>query len=91
MKLSLCGWSLNRLFRREASPLTLLEFPAFTLDQFGIDAVELNNIYFESTEPAYLDMLRAAADAAGSTMLNIAVDEKGDLASDDEALRLDRG
>lgn len=88
MKLSLCGWSLNRLFRREASPLTLLEFPAFALDQFGIDAVELNNIYFESTEPAYLDRLRATADAAGSTMLNIAVDEKGDLASDDEAVRL---
>lgn len=89
MKLSLCGWSLNRLFRREASPLTLLEFPAFARDQFGIDALEINNIYFESTEPAYVDQLRAAIDAAGAICLNIAVDEKGDLSSDDEAARLE--
>ena len=88
MKLSLCGWSFNRLFRREPSPLTLLEFPAFARDQFGIDALELNNIYFESTEPTYLDRLRAAADAADATYLNIAVDEPGDLSSDDEATRL---
>ena len=88
MKLSLCGWSLNRLFRRESSPLTLLEFPAFGRERFGIDALELNNIYFESTEPAYLDKLRAAADAAGVTYLNIAVDEPGDLSAEDDAIRM---
>lgn len=89
MKLSLCGWSLNRLFRRESAPLTLLEFPAFARDQFAIDAVELNNIYFASTDADYLDRLRAAAESAGSTLLNIAVDEKGDLSADDEAARLE--
>ena len=88
MKLSLCGWSLNRLFRREASPLTLLDFPALARDEFAITALELNNIYFESTEPAYVDRLRAAIDAVGAIALNIAVDEPGDLSSDDEAARL---
>ena len=88
MQLSLAGWSLNPLFRREADPLTLLDFPAFAHDTFGIDAVELNNIYFESTEPDYLDKLNAAAEAAGSKLLNIAVDVKGDLAGFSEGPRL---
>lgn len=89
MKLSLAGWSLNRLFRLPTDPLKLVDFPAFTRDEFGIEAVELNNIYFESTEPAYLDRLVAAATAANSTLLNIAVDEKGDLSSLNRPLRMD--
>ena len=89
MKLSLCGWSLNRLFRRDESPLAFVDFPKFARDQFDVAAVELNNIFFESTEPAYLDRLRAAADACGSTLLNIAVDEPGDLSDDDEVARLE--
>ncbi len=81
MKLSLAGWSLNQLFRAESNPLKLLDFPQFTKDKFDIDAVELNNIYFESTDAAYLDRLVAAGQKAGSKLLNIAVDEKGDLSS----------
>jgi sugar phosphate isomerase/epimerase len=87
MQLSLAGWSLNRLFTSPVAPLSLVDFPAFTRDTFGIHAVELNNIYFASTEPAYLDELSAAAARAGSTLLNIAVDEPGDLASTDEGVR----
>lgn len=89
MQLSLAGWSLNRLFRDEANPLSLLEFPGFARDTFDIRAVELNNIYFTSTDLDYLDRLIEAAEAAGSTLLNIAVDEKGDLSSRDEAARLE--
>lgn len=88
MQLSLAGWSLNRLFRDEKSPLKLLDFPAFARDQFDIDAVELNNIYFDSTAPDYLDRLNAAAEAAGSKLLNIAVDVKGDLSAFNEPDRL---
>ena len=89
MKLSLCGWSLNRQFRRYDAPLTLLEFPRYARETFGIDAVELNNIYFASTDAAYLDSLVNAASAAGSTLLNIAVDEQGDLADEDDAARIE--
>lgn len=88
MQLSLAGWSLNRLFNREGNPLKLLEFPAFAKNEFGIDAVELNNIYFESIDPEYIDRLNAAADAAGSKLLNIAVDVKGDLSAFNESARL---
>lgn len=87
LQLSLAGWSLQSLFRAPADPLKLIDFPAFTRDTFGITAIELNNIFFDSTRTADLDALRAAADAAGVTMLNIAIDEHGDLASTDPAAR----
>lgn len=87
MQLSLAGWSLNPLFRRSDQPLKLVDFPAFTRDTFGIDAVELNNIYFESREGSYLNQLSMAAARAGVRLVNIAVDERGDLASDERAAR----
>jgi sugar phosphate isomerase/epimerase len=87
MQLSLAGWSLHPLFRAAVNPLQLLDFPRFTRETFGIEAVELNNIFFASTEPAYLKQLESAAHSAGVKLLNIAVDAKGDLASEDEAVR----
>jgi sugar phosphate isomerase/epimerase len=89
MELSLAGWSLNPQFRRAQNPLKLVDFPQYTRDTFGIDAVELNNIYFESTDAAYLDRLVKAASKAGSLILNVAVDEKGDLSSLSTDARLD--
>ncbi len=79
MDLSLAGWSLNPLFRASTDALKLVDFPQFARDRFGIGAVELNNIYFESTDAAYLDRLIAAGQKANSNLLNIAVEEKGDL------------
>lgn len=87
MQLSLAGWSLNRLFRATEHPLKLIDFPAFTRDTFGLDAIELNNIYFESRDASYLNRLSLSAAKAGVRMLNIAVDERGDLASDDASAR----
>lgn len=87
MQLSLAGWSLQSLFRAKSDPLKLVDFPRFTRDTFGIEAVELNNIFFESTRPPYLDQLRTAAEAAGVKLLNIAVDEHGELAGIDQVGR----
>lgn len=89
MQLSLCGWSLNHLFTKEVEPLKWLDFPLFARERFGIDALELNNIYFASSELTEVERFRRAAEAAGSRLLNIAVDVKGgDLSSADEASRL---
>jgi sugar phosphate isomerase/epimerase len=81
MDLSLAGWSLQRLFRRSENPLKLTDFARFSKEQFGITALELNNIFFESTDPKYLSELRASAEDAGCRLLNIAVDEQGDLSN----------
>ncbi len=85
MQLSLAGWSLQKLFR--ANKLTLLEFPRFAREQFGITAVELNSPFFASRDPKYLAELVAAAKAADVRLLNIAVDETGDLGAEDPAER----
>ncbi|MBA3847204.1 MAG: sugar phosphate isomerase/epimerase [Planctomycetes bacterium] len=85
MRISIAGWSLQKQFNDKS--LTLIDFPALCRDRFGVDAVELNNVFFASREPAYLKQVRAAADKAGSTIANIAVDEAGDLSSDDAGER----
>ena len=87
MKLSLAGWSLQSLFRASSDALKLVDFPRFTRDTFGIDAVELNNIYFDSLRTDYLDSLRRAATDVGVTLVNIAVDEAGDLSDIDVTRR----
>ena len=87
MKLSLAGWSLQKLFRASPPTLKLVDFPRFARDTFDIHAVELNNIFFETTKPPYLDELRTAAEAAGVTLVNIAVDEHGELSSIDRGAR----
>lgn len=84
MKLSLAGWSLHRLFRSQTNPLRLLDFPALASSRFGIDAVELNSPFFASRESKYLKQLSTAAENARVRILNIAVDEVGDLSADND-------
>lgn len=83
MKISLAGWSLHRRFYDKANPLKLTDFAEIAKIQFNIDAIELNNIFFESTEKEYLDKLNKAAKKFGVSMLNIAVDNHGNLTSPD--------
>jgi len=80
-RISLAGWSLVRRFRGETTPLALLDFPRVARQEFGFDAIELNNVFFESTTSTYLSDLRRRADGEGVAMLNIAVDKCGDMAS----------
>ena len=68
LPLSLAGWSLQSLFRATEHRLTMLDFPRFTRDTFGLHAVELNSIFFDTTRPADLDALRTAADAAAKAL-----------------------
>ena len=86
-KISLAGWSLHRRFLNQESPLKLLDFPRVAKDEFGIDAIELNNVFFESTEEAYLSQLKQAAAEAGVALVGMAVDRTGDPSSLDESQR----
>ena len=81
MEISLGGWSINRRFRDQENPLSLLDYPQLSLDEFGIHAVELNSPFFsykDSDNPAesgiadtYVDQLRRRADSVGVRMLSI--------------------
>lgn len=79
MKLSLAGWSLNRQFRHPRRPLALLDFPKVARRRFGLEAIELNNVFFAETSAKYLRELTRRARGEGVAILNIAVDEAYDL------------
>jgi len=97
MEIALAGWSLNRRFRREQNPLTLLEYPRLAVEEFGLNKVELNSPFFVYEDPSdqasspipagYLKDLKKAADDAGVQIVGIAVDGHGDLAALDAAER----
>ncbi len=87
MDLSLATWSLNRLLRNTDKPIVYLDVPAMVRQHFGIEALELNNVFFAARDGDYLRKLVAAAEKAGVRLLNIAVDEQGDLSSADPSAR----
>ncbi len=97
MELSLAGWSIVRRFRAENDPLSILDFPRVSSEEFSIDAIELNSPFFAYADPddkatsaiadGHLAELKRRADDHGVRCLNIAVDGHGDLASIDETER----
>ncbi len=87
MKLALAGWAINRRFRREDNPLTMLEFPRVVREEFGLEAAELNNPWLESHDDDYLQALVQAGKEAGVKFLGMAVDGTGDPSVLDEAQR----
>ena len=42
MEISLAGWSINRLFRNQENPFSLLDFPQLSRDEFGINSFDEN-------------------------------------------------
>lgn len=87
MKIGLAGWAIVHRFKAEENPLQLLDYFRVAKEEFGIDAVELNNVFMASHDDAYLQQIVDAAKAAGVTMLGVAVDGTGDLSLTDEAQR----
>ena len=87
MKVALAGWSLVRRFKAEENPLLLLDFPRVAVEEFGINVVELNNVFMASHEPDYLEELIQAAKKYNVEMIGMAVDGTGDLSQTDESAR----
>lgn len=86
--ISLAGWSIQRRFRREENPLTLLEYLRVAKEEFGIEAVELNSPFFASTDDDYLEQLKAVAQEVGVVFTGMALDGTGDASALDEDERL---
>lgn len=80
-KISLAQWSLHKmLFAKE---LDNLDFPAYTKNTFGIEAVEYVNQFFKdkARDEAYLADLKKRCDDNGVTSVLIMVDGEGGLGS----------
>jgi sugar phosphate isomerase/epimerase len=67
--------------------MDLATFARFVRTEFGVHGIEPLDSHFPSTEYNKVRKLRAAFDAAGVYTVNIPVDEKVELCSDDEARR----
>ena len=85
--ISLAQWSVNR--RIFGGDLDALDFPAFTKDTFGIDAVEYVNQFFmdKATDRQWLADLRTRCEDNGVTSLLIMCDREGNLGDPDAAAR----
>ncbi len=86
-RISLAEWSLHRTLR--AGELDNLDFPATTKTEYGLDAVEYVNIFFQdkADDPDYLRDLKSRADDHGVTSLLIMCDGEGNLGDPDSAAR----
>jgi len=67
----------------------MLGAPQFFKDRFGIRNVEIWNMQFPDTSIAFCKKLRANAEAIGSRIINIQLDEDYDLSSTDQKRRED--
>jgi L-ribulose-5-phosphate 3-epimerase len=85
--ISLAQWSLNRTIK--SGVLDHLDFPAYTKEEFGIDAVEYVNSFFKKkNDAAYNNELRKRCDDAGVQSLLIMCDHEGNLGDPDQLKRL---
>src|ERR1700722_48210 len=67
--------------------LALKDFAAMVADKFGIHNIEPLNEHFPSTEPAYLEELRAAVERAHSHIVNIPAGVRASIYDPDAARR----
>ncbi len=93
-QISLAQWSLHLALK--AGELDNLDFPKYTKDTFGIDAVEFVNQFFSVDDPklgaqpkgqAYLKDLKQRCDDNGVTSVLIMCDRVGKLGDPDTAKR----
>ena len=71
-RLAVASYPFRASMERPGHPgLALKDFAAMVVDKFGIHNIEPLSEHFPSTEPAYLEELRAAVERAHSHIVNI--------------------
>lgn len=67
---------------------TLLQLPQIMRDELDMRVIDLNTSTLASTDPAYLEKVRTAADKAGCILTNLKLNQRGlDMNSRDEDVR----
>ncbi len=86
-KISLAQWSLHKAL--QSKQLDHLDFPKKAAEQFGIFAVEYVNQFFKdkAADTQYLSEMNSRTQDLGVKQLLIMIDEEGNLAETDDALR----
>ncbi|HET8864836.1 MAG TPA: TIM barrel protein [Gracilimonas sp.] len=88
-KISLAQWSLHRTIR--SGDLDHLDFPAAAKNEFGIEAVEYVNTFFQdkADDRSYLNEMNSRCNDLGVEQLLIMVDGEGGLAVADDKTRIE--
>jgi hypothetical protein len=74
--------------RATKTKFTLLELPLIMRDELDMRVIDLNTSTLASTDPAYLEQVRAAADKAGCILTNLKLNQRGlDMNSRDKRVR----
>jgi len=78
----------HRFIARHEFPqdITLLDFPGFARERYGLRAVELCQMHFLASDKAYLDDLRGRIAEAGSQVVNVPIDV-GNISEPDPKVR----
>ena len=66
--------------------MSLMDFPRFVRERYGLGLVELCQVHFPSSSPAYLQEVKCALQDAGVQMVNLPIDV-GNISQLDEAKR----
>jgi len=84
-KISVSSWSLHRHIGKD---INLLDFPGIARKKFGLDAIELVDFQFPSTEKDYLNKLKQNVQQNGLKVVHIAAG-RGNISQRDEKQRLE--
>ncbi len=87
-RLAVASYPFRASMERPGHPgLALKDFAAMVVDKFGIHNIEPLSEHFPSTEPAYLEQLRAAVERAHSHIVNIPAGVRASIYDPDAARR----
>jgi sugar phosphate isomerase/epimerase len=78
MEIGIGSWSLRNLIR--SGELSLVDYPRFVKEEFGVKYVELSQQHFASVDSQYLSKIRQSLDEAEVAVLNVPVD-LGDISN----------
>ena len=71
----------------KGSQFRLIDFPKMLRNELDLTILDFNTMNFPTLEPAYVEKLRAAADAVGCEATNLKMNQKIDMASADASER----
>jgi len=91
-RICISSWACRRYIRprkgKGAPKLSLLDFPKYIDDNFGVKNLELIEAHFDSTDIGYLDKLIKAMSETGTKARNIPCGLRIDLSDPDRETRL---
>jgi len=84
-KISVSSWSLHRHIGKD---ITLLDFPGIARQKFGMDAIELVDFQFQSTDRDFVEKLKENIEQNGQHVVHVAAG-RGNISQRDEKQRLE--